>query len=69
MEPKIHNNPGFVACWLLLLHQDTCTTTGYCCWWQAAATIHHVTGCWSWLLHAVFIYQFIVTHALLINEY
>jgi hypothetical protein len=20
MEPKIHSNPGFVACWLLLLH-------------------------------------------------
>jgi hypothetical protein len=70
MEPKKYTTI------LVLLHvgccyftMDTCMTTGYCCWRQAAATIHHVTGCWSWLLHVVFIYQFIMTHVLLINEY
>jgi hypothetical protein len=48
---------------------DTDTTTGCCCWRQAAAIIHHVMGCWSWLLHAVFIYQFIMARVLLINKY
>jgi hypothetical protein len=70
MEPKKY------TAILVLLHDgccyftmDTGTTTACCCWRHADATIHHVMGCWSWLLHAIFIYQFIMTHVLLINEY
>jgi hypothetical protein len=78
LKIKDHNRmePKKYTAILVLLHDgccyftmDTCTTTGYCCWRHADATIHHVMGCWSWLLHAVFIYQFIMTHVLLINEY
>jgi hypothetical protein len=74
MKLKIHINSGLLhaSCCMLLLHRGHRHDHGLlvlaagCC---SAATIHHVTGCWSWLLHVVLIYQFIMAHVLLINEY
>jgi hypothetical protein len=61
MEPKKYTT--ILAYCMLILHHGHRHDHGLlvlaagCC---SAATIHHVTGCWSLLLHAIFVYQFIM---------
>jgi hypothetical protein len=70
MEPKkIHNNPGFVVCWLLLLHHGHRHDPGLlllaagCCYYTPChGLLELVAAC-------CFIYQFIMAHVLLINKY
>jgi hypothetical protein len=70
MEPKkIHNNPGLLHAATSPWAQARPWAAGaggrllLCCYYTPC------TGYWSWLLHAAFIYQFIMVHVLLINEY